>query len=207
MGDTIRVVLVDDHPILIDGLRLALDVEGVEVVGVAATVAEAISVTDAAAPDVVIMDIHLPDGSGINAVAEIRARHPHSAVVMLTMATDDHLLGAAMAAGASGYLVKGASRDEIVRAIRAVADGQIIFGASVARAAVRGLRPAQPFPELTDRERQILALVADGQDNPAIGRRLDISPKTAANHVSAILTKLGVADRTQAALLARSRSQ
>lgn len=204
MGDPIRVVLVDDHPMLIDGLRLALDVEGIEIVGVAATAAEAITATNATAPDVVIMDIHLPDRSGIHAVAEICRRHPHLAVVMLTMATEEHLLGSAMTAGASGYLVKGASRDEIVRAVRAVADGQVIFGASVARAAVRSLNLTRPFPELSDRERQILALVADGHDNPAIGHRLDISPKTAANHVSAILTKLGVADRTQAALLARS---
>lgn len=205
MSEAIRVVLVDDHPMLIDGLRLALDVPGIEIVGVAAGVSEAAVVLRATQPDVVVMDVHLPDGSGIQAVSAARAEHPVLAILMLTMAADDHLVGAAVAAGANGYLVKGASREEIVRAVRAVAGGQVIFGAAVAETALRGLNLAPPFPELTDREREVLDLLADGKDNPTIGRHMHISAKTAANHVSAILRKLGVADRTQAALLARKR--
>ncbi|GIH71565.1 response regulator transcription factor [Sphaerimonospora thailandensis] len=202
MTDPIRVVLVDDHPMLIDGLRLALDVEGISVVGVAGTAAEAAALVGEQAPDVVVMDVHLPDGSGIHALPRLLALQPRLGILMLTMAADDHLIGAAMAAGASGYLLKGASREEIVRAIRAVADGQVIFGSSVGRRAVAGLSFAPPFPQLTQREREVLALVAAGHDNPAIARTLRISAKTAANHVSAILVKLGAADRTQAALIA-----
>ena len=206
----IRVVLVDDHPMILDGLRLALDVPGTVVVGTAATAAAAARVVAETQPDVLVLDVHLPDASGIATAAAMRARHPDTAILMLTISEDSHTLAAALHAGAAGYLVKGATRDEILRAVRAVADGQIIFSADVARAALRGLSPAPPsaaeqFPQLTARERVVLALLAQGLGNPAIARRLGISAKTAANHVSAVLAKLGVADRTQAALLARDR--
>jgi DNA-binding NarL/FixJ family response regulator len=207
--DPIRVALVDDHPMVLDGLRLALDTPGTLVVGSAATAAEAVRMVAEARPRVVVLDVHLPDASGINAAAALREQNPDIAILILTMSEDPHTLAAAMRAGAAGYLVKGASRDEIVRAVRAVADGQIIFSAEVARTALSGFSPrpdadsAEPFARLTARERQVLALLGAGLGNPEIARRLGISAKTAANHVSAVLVKLGMADRTQAALLAR----
>lgn len=204
----VRIVVVDDHPMLVDGLLLALDAPGLTVAATAATAAEALPVIDHTVPDVVVMDIHLPDASGIETTRAVKETHPGISVLILTMAEDDYTLAAAMTAGASGYLVKGAGRDEIVRAVRAVADGQIIFGAASAHAALRSLRPTprtkapDPFGALTARERDILAMIAAGHGNAAIARRLGITSKTAANHVSNILPKLGVTDRTQAALLA-----
>lgn len=205
MTDPIRVVIVDDHPMVVDGLTLALDLPGIVVVGSAASLAGASAVIDEARPDVVVLDVHLPDGSGIQAAATIRAQHPSTGLLVLTMSAADHHVAAAMAAGVQGYLLKGASREEIVRAVRAVADGQVILSAEVAVTAVRGQSRPSAFPTLTEREREILTLLGDGLDNPVIARRLNVSTKTVANHVSSILTKLQVADRTQAALLARGR--
>jgi len=202
----VRVVVVDDHPMIVDGLRAALGVPGVEVVGSAASVSEALTVVGARKPDVVVMDVQLPDGSGLDATPAILREHPGTGVLVLSMTTDDDAVEAALAAGVGGYLAKGASREEIVRAVRAVADGQLILGSDVAGHVLHVGPTASPFPELTVREREVLDLVARGEDNPTIGRRLGMSAKTAANHVSAILTKLGVADRTQAALLARDRT-
>ncbi len=202
MDDTIRIVIVDDHPMLIDGLTLALDTPGMVVVGTAGTLQEAQRVVDKERPDVVVLDLHLPDGSGLSLLPRLTTGPDAPTVVVLSLAGDDQLVRSALAGGASGYLVKGASRDEIVRTIRAVAQGQIVLGSKVSRSALHTAPSTVPFPQLSDREREVLTLLAEGLDNAAIGRRLAISSKTAANHLSTILIKIGAADRTQAALLA-----
>lgn len=204
----VRVVIVDDHPLVVDGLRMALELADMDVVGTAGTAAAAVEAVRRQRPDVVVMDIQLPDGSGIDATRAVLEAAPDTAVLMLTMLEERDTLAAAMRAGARGYVVKGASRDEIVRAVTAVADGQVIFGSRVADdllAEVIALPHARRLDEraLTDREHQILAGLADGLTNGAIAARLGISAKTVANHVSTLLTKLQVTDRAQAALLAR----
>ncbi|MDP8910118.1 MAG: response regulator transcription factor [Chloroflexota bacterium] len=208
MKRPLRVVIVDDHPLVVDGLRMALELADIEVVATASSAAEAIEAVRLHLPDVVVMDIQLPDGSGVQATAAVLKVAPGTAVLMLTMLEERDTLLAAVRAGARGYMVKGASRDEIVRAVTAVADGEAIFGASVARELLAGAMAApQPgqFDErvLTEREHQILDCLADGLGNGVIAQRLGISAKTVANHVSTLLTKLQVTDRAQAALLAR----
>ena len=209
MSDPLRVVIVDDHPLVVDGLRLALELAGMDVVATAASVAEAVAAAADHAPHVMVMDIQLPDGTGVEATTAVLATAPATAVLMLTMLDEPDTVLAAVRAGARGYMVKGATRDEIVRAVTAVARGEAIFGASVASHLLAGASAAPPArPQyddrfLTDREREILDLVADGLSNGAIAERLGISAKTVANHVSMLLTKLQVTDRTQAALLLR----
>ena len=204
----VRVVIVDDHPLVVDGLRMALELADMDVVETAGTAATAVEAVRRQRPDVVVMDIQLPDGSGIDTTRAVLEAAPDTAVLMLTMLEERDTLGAAMRAGARGYVVKGASRDEIVRAVTAVAEGQVIFGSRVAEdllAEVMALPHPRRLDEraLTDREHQILAGLADGLTNGAIAARLGISAKTVANHVSTLLTKLQVTDRAQAALLAR----
>lgn len=203
----VRVVLVDDHPLLLDGLSLALDVAGIEVSATAGSVQAAVDTVRRCQPDVVVMDVQLPDGNGVEATRRVRLAAPSTAVLMLTMLDDDETLAAALAAGARGYVVKGASGREIARAVLAVAAGDAIFGAGVAERVIASATGqaarAAPFPELTDREHEVLALIAQGLPNAAIAQQLTITAKTAANHVSSILMKLQVADRTQAALRAR----
>jgi DNA-binding NarL/FixJ family response regulator len=208
MTAPLRVVIIDDHPLVVDGLRLALEIAGMEVVGTAGTVAGAVSAAREHTPDVIVMDIQLPDGTGVEATQAVLAAVPDTAVLMLTMLEEADTVSAALRAGARGYMVKGSTRDEIVRAVAAVASGEAIFGASVAPQVLAGVRAApEPVPfddrHLTDRERDVLELVADGLSNAAIAERLGISGKTVANHVSTVLTKLQVTDRTQAALLVR----
>lgn len=208
MTRRIRVVIVDDHPLVLDGLRVALDLADIDVVATADTAAGAVEEVRRQRPDVVVMDIQLPDASGIDATRSVLAAAPDTAVLMLTMLEERDTLLAAVRAGARGYMVKGASRDEIVRAVTAVADGEVIFGSRVAGdllAEVVAIPQARPLEvgTLTDREQQILACLADGLTNSAIAERLGISAKTVANHVSTLLTKLRVTDRVQAALLAR----
>lgn len=208
MTRPIRVVIVDDHPLVVDGLRLALELDHIDVVATAGTAAEAVDAVRRQSPDVVVMDIQLPDGSGIDATASVLEAAPGTAVLMLTMLEERDTLLAAVRAGARGYMVKGASRDEIVRAVTAVADGEVIFGARVGRDLLAEVMAAPPSRRvddraLTEREHQVLACLADGLGNTAIAERLGISAKTVANHVSALLTKLQVTDRAQAALLAR----
>jgi DNA-binding NarL/FixJ family response regulator len=204
---TIRVLIVDDHPIFRDGLRTALTGSGVEVVGEAAGGAEAVLLAADLEPEVVLMDLHMPDGSGIEATRVISAAIPSAAVLVLTMTDDADAVFGAIRAGARGYLLKGADRDELLRAIRAVAEGEAIFGAEIAQrllgAFTGGQSAPPPLPNLTDREREVLALVTDGYTNTAIARRLVVSPKTVRNHVSNILTKLQVGDREEAARVAR----
>jgi DNA-binding NarL/FixJ family response regulator len=201
----LRVLIVDDHPIFREGLRTALSTPDIEVVGEAASGAEAVALAATLVPDVVLMDLQMPGGSGIDATRTISTAQPSVAVLVLTMTEAPDAVFGAVRAGARGYLVKGADRTELLRAIRAVADGDSIFGAAIAArmlAAFASGGAAPPFPALTDREREVLALVTEGYTNPAIARRLVVSPKTVRNHVSNILMKLQVPDREQAARLA-----
>jgi DNA-binding NarL/FixJ family response regulator len=197
-----RVLVVDDHPIFRDGLRAALRSDDVTVVGEAATADEAVAACSDVRPDVVVMDLQLP-GGGVEATARILAASPGVRVLVLTMSGDRAAVNAAVRAGARGYLVKGADRDELLGAIRAVASGEAVFGAGVAQVVLDSMaaHPAAPFPQLTAREREVLALVAEGLTNAAIARRLFVTPKTARNHVSNVLAKLGVTSRDAAAAL------
>ena len=211
-GGVLRVVLADDHPVVRTGLAALLESvrDGsppVRVVGVAATGREAVRAAVTLRPEVMVMDIRMPDRNGIEATREIGRVAPSVAVLMLTMVEEDDSVFAAMRAGARGYVLKGAGQDEIVRAIRAVAAGEAIFGPGVARRVLGHLgHPRQqpdPCPALTPRERDVLALIADGRSNSVVATRLGLSPKTVSNHLSAVLTKLGVADRAEAAAWAR----
>ncbi|MGW6378810.1 response regulator [Rhodococcus sp. NPDC055112] len=204
----IRVAVVDDHPVFRLGMVALLStLDGIEVVAEASSSAEAIALVTADV-DVVLMDLELGDRSGVETTRDLLARFPALRVLMVTMHEDDESIVASMRAGARGYLVKGAVPDEVERAIRAVANGELLLGAAVAEralgfmAASRSLAPAV-FPELTDREREVLDLVAGGLDTAAISRRLVLSPKTVRNHISNILAKLGVSDRSAAIVRAR----
>lgn len=201
----LRVLAVDDHPLFQFGLCAMLDREpDIEIVGTASTGHAAIRSATELRPDVVVMDLHLPDVSGVEATSQIRAAHPTVGVLVLTMFEDDESLFAAMRAGARGYLLKGTAADEIVSAVRAVGRGQAVFGPTVATrllAYFAGRHTA--FPGLTDREREILALVADGHGNAVIARILSVAPKTVRNHVSSIFAKLHVASRAEAIVEAR----
>ncbi len=204
----IRVLIADDHPAFVAGLgHLLAAIEGVEVVATASDGEQAVAEGVRHRPDVAIMDLQMPGLGGIEATRSLRTRSPETAVLILTMLEDDESVFEAMRAGARGYVVKGAGLDEISAAVTAVARGDAIFGTAVATRVLDFFsgpqRPAVPFPELTDREREVLEQLASGADNATIARRLSLSPKTVRNHVSNIFAKLQVADRTQAALRAR----
>jgi DNA-binding NarL/FixJ family response regulator len=208
----IRILIADDHPLIRDGLRFLLaSVDDAEVVGEATTGEEAIAQAEKLQPDVILMDIQMPDLNGIEATRRIVEANPHLPILMLTMYEDDESVFTAMQAGARGYLVKGADQNEVLRAIRAVADGEAIFGPSVAARLLNYFRhpgnvhgSTKPvFPELTEREREILDLIAQGLNNTEIAERLGLSPKTIRNNVSNIFSKLQVADRAQAIVRAR----
>jgi DNA-binding NarL/FixJ family response regulator len=204
----LTVVIADDHPIFREGLATAIgSLDGVEVVGQAASGAEAVDAAQRLAPDVVLMDLHMPEVNGIEATRQIAETAPSTAVLVLTMLEDDESVFAAMRAGARGYLVKGAERRDIARALEAVGRGEIIFGPAVAERALAaftsGAPPKGPFPDLTDREHEILDMVARGLTNPAIASRLVLSEKTVRNHVSNIFMKLQVRDRATAIVRAR----
>lgn len=205
----IRVVLADDHPVVRAGLTALLSsLPGIEVVGVATTGREAVREVVTTKPDVAVLDLQMPDLDGFAATREIARVAPEVAVLALTMFEDDDSVFAAMRAGARGYLVKGAEQEEIARAIRSVAAGEAIFGPGVARRVLGFFAappaPAEPFPDLTAREREILDLLAAGLPNAAIGQQLGLASKTVANNVSTIFTKLQVADRAQAIIQARN---
>ena len=210
---TLRVVLADDHPVVRGGLRALLStIDGIEVVGEAADGEAAVREVQLTRPDVVLMDVRMPVVDGVEATRRIRHTTPGTAVLMLTMYDDDATVFTAMRAGARGYLLKGAEQEEIVAAIRAVAAGQAIFGPGVA-ARVLGYfatptaqdTTEAPFPELTDREREILDLLAAGRRTAAIADDLHLSPKTVSNHLTSVFAKLEVADRAAAIIRARER--
>jgi len=205
-----RVAVVDDHPIFRDGLAaLVSATDDLELVDAVADGPEIVMLVAEQPVDVVLMDLNLPSMSGVEATARIAAHQPAPAILVVTMVDDDDTVVAALRAGARGYVLKGAPGDEIVAAIRTVAAGGAVFGAGVAEQvlALTGDRPKQAAApdddDLTDRERQVLELLAEGMSNAQIARRLDLSVKTVQNYVSRILDKLQVADRTQAALRAQ----
>jgi DNA-binding NarL/FixJ family response regulator len=202
-----RVLLADDHPVFLGGLRALLDsTPGVEVIGEAATGDGAVAAATDRQPDIVVMDIQMPGLNGIDATREIVARSPHVGVLILTMFEDDDSVFAAMRAGARGYLLKGSAPHDVVRAIETVARGEAVFGPAIARRLFDFFAKssaAYPFPQLTEREREVLDLLAQGRSNSDIARRFVISAKTVRNHVSNIFTKLHVADRAQAIIRAR----
>ena len=206
---SVRIVLADDHPVVRGGLRALLaTIDGFEVVGEAADGDAAVRETQLVHPDVVLMDVRMPGLGGVEATRRIRDTSPDTAVLMLTMYDDDATVLTAMQAGARGYLLKGAEQDEIVGAIRAVVAGQAIFGPGIAGRVLDyfsapPVAAAEPFPELTDRERDILDLLASGLRTAAIAERLFLSPKTVSNHLTSVFAKLEVADRTEAILRAR----
>lgn len=193
--DSARVLVVDDHPLIRSGLRVLLAEEpSLELVGEAATGDEAIAAAAALAPDVVLMDLNLPDIDGVQATRQILAEHPHTKVLVLTMLEDDDSLRAALQAGARGYLLKGAGGDETVRAIHSVAAGDAVFSAPVADRVLDAAAPPPPaattrqtFPILTDREHDVLVLLAQGYNNTAIAQALFLQPKTVRNYVSSVL--------------------
>ena len=206
----VRVAVADDHPMYRFGLRAVLDASPeVDVVGEAGDGRELLALVDRHAPDVVLTDLSMPELSGTAAIAELARRAPGTGVLVLTMHEDDASLFAALRAGARGYLLKGADREEIIRAVLTVARGDAVYGAAVARRIVDFYTGAasdyrmQTFPQLTEREREVLELLAAGLRNGEIARRLVLSEKTVRNHVSAVLAKLQVPDR--AAAVARAR--
>jgi DNA-binding NarL/FixJ family response regulator len=204
----VRVVIADDHPMVRYGIVAALaDTPEVEIVGEAADGHELLAAVEQHRPDVVVTDLSMKGMDGATAISRLAQSHPGVATLVLTMHTDDASLFAAMRAGARGYLVKGADRAELVRAIVAVAGGDAVYGAEVAGKIVAhfaaGTSAPRPFPELTGRERDVLNLIAQGRRNSEIATELGLSDKTVRNHVSAVLLKLQVPDRTRAALRAR----
>ena len=212
--EPIRVLIADDHRFYREGVRALLtDARDVEVVGEAASGDEAIARAEALQPDVVLMDLKMPGINGIEATRRVVGASPHVGVLVVTMYDDDDSVFAAMRAGARGYLLKDADQEDLLRAIQAVSRGEAIFSPAIARrlmgyftalhACARGAGAAAPFPDLTAREREILALIAEGRNNAAIAARLSLSLKTVQNHVSNILSKLQVADRAQAIVRAR----
>lgn len=205
----IRILIADDHTLFRDGLRALLgSIPDTEVVGEAATGEEATAQAATLSPNIVLMDIQMPSMNGIEATRRILQANPTAGIIVLTMFEDDDSVFAAMRAGARGYILKGADQAEMLRAIRAVASGEALFGPAIADrllaffAAKRSM-PPEPFPDLTNREREILNLIAAGHANAEIADRLFLSPKTVRNHVSIIFSKLKVADRAQAIVRAR----
>ena len=209
-SEPLRILIADDHLLFRDGLRALLKAApDTELVGEATTGEEAVALAAELQPDVVLMDIQMPGVNGIEATRRILHDSPRVRVLMITMYEDDTSVFTAMRAGARGYLLKGAKYDEVLRAVRAVGAGEAIFSPAIATRMMdyfAHMRPAaipQVFPELSEREREILALIAQGHKNAEIAERLYLSPKTVRNHVTNILDKLQVADRAQAIIRAR----
>jgi DNA-binding NarL/FixJ family response regulator len=208
--EPLRVLIADDHPLFRHGIAALLQaLPEFEVVGEATAGEEAVALAEQLQPDVILMDIHMPGLNGIAATRLILHTSPHIRILMVTMSEDDASVFTAMRAGARGYVLKDAQKDDMLRAIRAVGRSEAIFSPAVATrlidffAAPRPAVPAQAFPDLTDRERDILNLIAQGHNNPEIAARLVLSPHTVRNYVSNIFGKLQVADRAQAIIRAR----
>lgn len=208
--ESIRILIADDHTLFREGLRALLaSVPDIEVVGEAASGQETLGKAGELQPDVILMDLQMPDLNGIEATRRILRAHPHIGIVMLTMFQDDDSVFAAMRTGARGYVLKGADQSVVLRAIRAAANGESLFSPEIAErlmhffANLKPTAPAEIFPELTAREREILTLIAQGDTNADIAAKLTLSVKTVRNHVSNIFNKLQVADRVQAAIRAR----
>jgi DNA-binding NarL/FixJ family response regulator len=205
----VRVLIADDHPVFRDGLATLLEPHpDIEVVGRAADGAEAVALAAELRPDVVVMDIQMPQVNGIEATRRVLAADPSVGVLVFTMGEDDSTLLSAMRAGARGYLVKGASQEEVTRAITSVHAGGVVFGASLASRIGELLSPApgrgaSEFPMLTEREREVLDLIAAGRSNAQIASTLFLAPKTVRNNVSAILSKLQATDRAEVIIRAR----
>ena len=218
----IRVLIADDHLFYREGVRTLLKgVPEVEIVGDAMSGDDAVAQAATLQPDIVLMDIKMPGLNGIEATRHIRQHHPQVGVLVVTMFDDDETVFAAMRAGAHGYLLKDADREELLRAVSAVHRGEAIFSPAIAQRMMQYFTgvagrvgapqrlvdgssgSARPFPEVTDRERVVLELIAQGHSNPAIAERLVLSVKTVQNHVSSILGKLQAADRAQVIVRAR----
>ena len=208
METPIRVLIADDHPVFRDGLASLLDpLPGIEVVARASDGAEAVALCAEHRPDVVVMDVQMPGLNGIEATRQVLADQPGAGVLVLTMGEDDGTVLSALRAGARGYLRKGAEQEEIVQAIRTVHAGGVVFGASLAARIAEVLTPApgntRPFPELTERETEVLDRIAAGRNNAQIAQELFLSPKTIRNNVTSILSKLQATDRAEVIIRAR----
>ncbi len=211
MENTIRTLIADDHPLFRDGMRGLLDsLADTEVVGEASSGEEAVELAKDLQPDVILMDIKMPGMNGIEATREILHTRPCTGVLVISMFEEDDSVFAAMRAGAKGYLLKDSSGEEVVHAIRAVASGEAVFGPGIAQrltsffsAPSPAAVPRRVFPELTEREEEVLSLVARGESNQQIAQELFLSLKTVRNHVSNIFLKLQVSDRAQAVIRAR----
>lgn len=206
--DPLRVVIADDHPMFRRGLRSLLTAQAdLEVIGEATSAAEAIQAA-AVLPDVILMDLHMP-GGGIEATREVARLYPSVRVLIITMFKDDDSVFSALRAGARGYVLKDAQDEELLRAVRAVGRGEAIFSPEIATRVLAYFAgppslPRNVFPELTDREREVLELIAGGRGNVEIARRLNLHPKTVANYASNVFSKLQVADRVEAIAVART---
>lgn len=212
--ETIRLLIVDDHTLFREGLRALFSaIEDIDLVGEATSGQEAIDLVEECQPDVILMDIDMPGMGGVQATRSILRKTPSTGIVMVTMLEDDASVFSAMRAGARGYVLKGAKPDELLQTIRAVSNGQALFGSAIAARMMRffneqGARfkaslPEEAFPELTPRELEVLELIARGDKNSAIAEKLVISEKTVRNHITNIFSKLQVADRAHAIIKAR----
>ncbi len=207
--EPIQVLLADDHTLFRNGLQALLNLfPDIQVIGEASTGEEAISKSEVLQPDIILMDIQMPGVNGIDATRRIVHTSPNMGIIVVTMFEDDDSVFSAMRAGARGYILKEADKEEVLRAIRAVASGEAIFSPAIARRMVhffsrQPAAPGQIFPELTRREREILDLIARGENNAGISQRLVLSPHTVRNHISNIFSKLQIADRAEAIIRAR----
>jgi DNA-binding NarL/FixJ family response regulator len=206
----LTVLIADDHPLFRKGIRALIEaMPDVALVGEAQSGPEAVEMALDHQPDIVLMDLHMPGGSGLSATRELNKRSPNIRILVVTLYEDNDSIFTALRAGAHGYILKYANEEEMMRAIRAVGEGEAIFSPAIATrlidyfATARRQVPKEIFPELTDREREILVLIARGESNVAIAEQLVISLKTVRNYVSNIYNKLQVADRVQAAIRAR----